>query len=389
VTETIGVIGRIDRQQEQWLRDGGQPFVRLEADRLSSPSPGTALPGIVLVDVREQRNLLDLIPNLKRSNPSIGIAIVCSTLDPELMLDAMRAGVTECIAEPITQESFQAAITRLVQKAAPARGRAHVVVGAKGGVGTTTVAVNLAQELSGTAGEVLLIDLNLSSGDAGTFLGVEPRFTVQDALENTHRLDEAFFRSLVVKVSPKLDVLAANARGAVAGPIDPQSVRTLVEFAVSSYRHVVLDVPRRDAAVLDALDTAANIFVVVNQELPAVRSAQGLIAYLRQRYGGERIALLVNRTDKQAEISEDDVRKALGTRIRHTFPSEYRQAIAAVNKGEPLAAFSKGRLAGAFHAFAQTLLKGGQAPRVDAKAPSAAPSRIFGWLAPDRSAAGR
>src|SRR5262249_30492516 len=159
-----------------------------------------------LIDVRAQLNLLEVIPTIKRHHPAVGIAIICSSLDPALMLDAMRAGVNECVPEPLTQQAVESAIGRLIRAAAPTEGRVFALVGAKGGVGATTIAVNLAQACAHGAGDVLLIDLNLSSGDTATFFAAEPRFTVAEALENTHRLDEAFLRSLVVRTSSGLDL---------------------------------------------------------------------------------------------------------------------------------------------------------------------------------------
>jgi len=390
VTGTVGIIGGSDKLLEQWLRAAGLQCVHLRADELSAPIRGTtAAPEVVFVDVREQRTLLAVIPQIKRSHPSIGIAIICSTLDPALMLDAMRAGVNECVAEPVTAESVQAAISRLLQQAAPTQGRAFAIVGAKGGVGATTIAVNLAHALAQATAEVLLIDLNLSSGDTGTFFGAEPRFTVQDALENTHRLDETFFRSLVVKISSNLDLLAVSPRATVAaGPLDLKNVRALIDFAVRYYQYVVLDVPRAESALVDALDAATAIFVVVNQELPTVRNAQVVVLRLRQRYGGERISVLINRTDRQSEIAPEDIEKALKMRIGHAFPSDYRAAIAALNKGEPLAKTTRGRLASSIHAFAQTLGPPRDKGRPE-KTPASESSRIFGWLTPDRSTSGQ
>src|SRR5437867_9173466 len=110
------------------------------------------------------------------------------------MLEAMRAGVTECIPEPLTQGALETAVGRvMVQRTAPVEGRVFAVVGAKGGVGATTIAVNFAEAIARVAGETLLVDLNVATGDAAVFLGVDPRFTVIDALENTQRLDENFF----------------------------------------------------------------------------------------------------------------------------------------------------------------------------------------------------
>jgi pilus assembly protein CpaE len=386
VTGTVGIIGGDDRQLETWLRAAGLRWMLLRADELSAAVRGaTGLPDVVLVDVREQRQLLGVIPNIKRYHPTMGIAIICSSLDPALMLEAMRAGVNECVPEPVTQESISAAISRLLQQAAPTEGRVFAIVGAKGGVGATTVAVNLAQAFAQMTGEVLLIDLNLSSGDTGTFFGAEPRFTVLEALENTHRLDEAFFRGLVVKTSASLDLLPVSPRAALAsGPVDLQNVRTLIDFAVRYYRYVVLDVPRTESSLVDALDAATAIFVVVNQELPTVRNAQSLVLRLRRRYGGDRIGILINRADRQSEIAAEDIQKALNARIAYAFPSDYRQAIAALNKGEPLAKTPRGRLASSFHAFAQTLSGQSDKARPE-KSPAVEASRIFGWLTPDRS----
>ena len=124
-------------------------------------------------------------------------------------------------------------------------------VGAKGGVGTTTTAVNVATALSASAqAQVLLIDLHLAHGDAAVFLGAEPRFSVVDALENMHRLDEAFFKSLVTRSKAGPDLLASSDRALVATGAH-QGIRRLVEFAARVYRYTVLDVPRSDAAALE------------------------------------------------------------------------------------------------------------------------------------------
>ena len=386
MTGTVGIIGGNDKQLEPWLRASGLRCVLLRADELSAAVRGaTGLPDVVLVDVREQRTLLGVIPSIKRYHPSMGVAIICASLDPALMLEAMRAGVNECVPEPVTKESVESAVGRLMQQAGPTEGRVFAFVGAKGGVGATTIAVNVAHALAQTPAEVLLIDLNLSSGDTGTFFGAEPRFTVLEALENTHRLDEAFFRSLVVRTSSNLDLLAASPRTAAPGGlVDLQHVRALIDFAVRYYRYVVLDVPRTESSMVDALDAASAIFVVVTQELAAVRNAQSLVMRLRQRYGSERISILLNRADKQSEIAPEDVQKALNVRIEYTFPSEYRQAIVALNKGQPLAKLTKGRLASSFYTFAEAL--GGQTGKAKPeKALGPESARIFGWLTPDRS----
>jgi len=382
MTGTIAIIGSKDRQIEDFVRAAGMKTMTLQTDELTSPvRPLTTTPDVIVVDVRTDRRLLSSISSIKRRYPSMGVAIVVPSLDPELMLEAMRAGVTECVSEPLTQGALEAAISRvMMQRAAPVEGRVFAVIGAKGGVGATTIAVNTAEAIAQAVGDALLIDLHVETGDTAVFLGAEPKFSIVEALENTHRLDEAFFRGLVVHTKSGLDLLASSGRIA-SSQLDPQRVRTLIDFAVRYYRAVVLDVPRENPAALDALETASKIFVVVNHELPTLRSGYRLVARLRQRYGSDRIELLVNRSDQQSEISLADIEKAVNAKVKHVFPSDYKPAITAANQGQPLARSTQGRLPASFHSFVRVLTGREKA------APEPASGRLFGWMAPRRSTA--
>jgi pilus assembly protein CpaE len=311
------------------------------------------------------------------------VLLVATRLEPAMMLDAMRAGVNECVVEPIAIADLQAAIIRLVGNvAAESQGDTYAIVGAKGGIGATTIAVNAATALAKAApNSTLLIDLNIAYGDAAVFLGAEPRFSVLDALENIQRLDSAFFSGLVVRTKAGLDLLGASGRPVTAN-FDAARIRTLVEFAGRTNRFTVLDVPRSDIAALDALDSATGIVIVVNQELAAVRSAARIAAMLRQRYGQNRLHLVLNRTDRRAEIGHEDVERTVGLEIAHSFPSDYRLALQAMNKGQPLLLDAKHDLSKAFTAFARRL------PGVPAREPqpeNAAAVGLFARLAPRKA----
>src|SRR5262249_14165654 len=159
-----------------------------------------------------------------------------------MMLEAMRAGVSECVAEPLKQEDFQAALGRIAAQkpAARADGEIFAIVGAKGGVGATTVAVNVASTLNKLRpASTLLIDLHLSYRDAAVFLGAEPRFSILDAFENISRLDSTFFRSLLTRSKSGLHVLASSDR-AISTSVTAAQVRALIEMAASEFQYVVL-----------------------------------------------------------------------------------------------------------------------------------------------------
>jgi len=337
--------------------------------------PGAKQPDVLVIDIRDQSHLPASLPLLKRQHPATGIVIIASKLDPALLLEAMRSGVNEFVTDPVSAAELEAAIARVLAQrpAPPAAGEIYAFIGAKGGVGTTTVAVNAATAIAKlSAGSTLLIDLHVTSGDTAVFLGVEPRFSVVDALENTHRLDEAFFRGLLVRTKTGVDLLASSDRVLMA-PVDVRRIKTLIDFASRHYRYIVLDVPRSDAVILDAIEAVHRIVIVCNQELATVRSASRMAAALRQRYGKERLAMVVSRADHLAEIGQDDIERAVGAPVRHAFPSDYRRALQAVNKGRPITLDNHNDLSASFLKFARMLTGVQKAPAADKST-----SSIFG-----------
>jgi pilus assembly protein CpaE len=351
----ITLVGTVDRQLEELLR-GQTTRIRsvAVADLLALAQPSASQPDVVILDVRESNTLPPTLATLKRQHPTTGVVIIAARMDPALMLEAMRAGVNEWLAEPLNPQELNAAVERVsATRPATVQGQVFAFVGAKGGVGTTTIAVNVATALAQSLDEerVLLMDFHLSYGDAAVFLGAEPRFSVADAMENTHRLDESFFQSLVVTSKSSGVNLLASAERAV-GAVDLRRISTLLQFAATHYRYTFLDVPRSEAAVLDALEGVATILIVANQELATVRNAGRIAASMRQRYGKERVKIVISRFDKQAEIGTEDVERVVGSPVKYTVPSDYRTALNSLNKGRPIALEKDNKLTSAFQAMA-------------------------------------
>jgi pilus assembly protein CpaE len=373
----ITVVGARGRDLEHHLVSSGMRVSSVSAADLPALAHPTARPAqVVLVDLRDMSSLPSAIALLRRHHPDTSVVLVVSALDPTLMLEAMRAGVTEIIPEPLSQQALEAAIGRVWQAAEPdAAGQVIAVVGAKGGVGATTIAVNMATILAREApGEALLIDLHPAQGDAAVLLGVEPRFSVVDALENTHRLDEAFFRGLVVEVKKGTSLLASSERHVIGSPAADR-VRALLGFAATSYKYVVVDVPRTDLSILDGLDGTQQVIVIVNQELSAIRNATRLVEALAQRYGKDRLVLALARFDKTAEIGADDIAKVVGLPVTYAIPNDYRSAVRAVNQGQPLVLGEQSKLAAALKTMTVTLA-GLRTTPVEVPAPSGLLGRL-------------
>jgi pilus assembly protein CpaE len=373
----LTIVGSRDAQLEGLVRFSGRiSTVTWVSDLNTLVDARSAQPDVLLVDVRRGREVLSQLATLKRQHPGTIVILLAAALEPALMLEGMRAGVNECLAEPLGQPDFDAAIARLLgQRQHVAGGPVFAFVGAKGGVGTTTTAVNVATALAkiSPAG-ALLVDLHLAYGDAAVFLGVDARFSVLDALENLHRLDAQFLKSLVVKTAAGLDLLASADRPATR-PLDLRRLSTVVQVAASQYSYTVLDVPRSDLTVLDSLDNVASLIVVANQELATVRNAGRMASALRSRYPTTAVTTVINRTDGHAEIGQRDVEKAVGGPIAHQFPSDYRRALLAMHKGRPLALDNHNQLSASFTALAREL-----AGVVTTEKPERGPGGFKGFL---------
>ena len=174
--------------------------------------------------------------------------------------------------------------------------------------------------------------------EVALFLGVRPRFTVLDALENLHRLDSEFLRELGVKHKSGVEIMAGSAQferpgGRIRLP------RGAVSPAARHYEYIIVDAGNRiNACTIAALYPADTIFLVANPDVPSVRNAQRLVDRVRQLgVGGERIRILLNRAAEPYMIPPKQIETALGYPIHHTFPSDYKTVSTALNSGVPLA----------------------------------------------------
>jgi pilus assembly protein CpaE len=383
----VYLAGAVNRQLDELLHACGFHTTHCSLEDLSGFAAQATFQGdVVLLDLRDRGSVPPAVAPFTRQHTQTGVVIVGASLDPHLMLEAMRAGVSEFVAEPVQQSELRAAIERVAAKRpVPEAGKVFAFIGGKGGVGTTTLAVNAAAAMAkAAASSALVIDLHVLYGDAALFLGVEPRFSVADALENIHRLDEAFLRSLVGRTKFGLDLLASSDR-AIVGPIDVRAVRAVIECAARHYAYVVLDVPRADSIMLDALEMTTKIVVVANQELATIRSASRMAAALRQRYGKDKVEVVVSRYDQVAEIGKSEIERAMGGAVTQVFPSNYRMALGALNLGRPLILDNHNKLAGSFERFARSLAglapQGAAAVPAEAEEPAAErPAGLFGKL---------
>jgi pilus assembly protein CpaE len=358
------------RQISRLLRACGVPVGIVEGRNAEGAGPD-----LVVVDIRADASSgMAAIERLRASSPSLAVFVIAAAPEPDLILQAMRAGANEFFpwstvdgtaAARGSEESFHGAVRRTAARREAATAGAkppcvtYAFLGAKGGAGTTTVAVNCGVELARlTKRPTVVVDFKQCLGEVALFLGVRPRYTILDAIENLHRLDKEFLKELVAKHKSGLDILAGSEQFDRPNAQDAGAVEELLRVLTRAYDYVVIDAGNViNGTVAAALYAADTIFLVTNPDVPSIRNAQRLVDRVRQLgAGSERIKVLLNRTTDQHLILPKQIETALGYSIHHTFTSDYRTVSTALNSGVPLSLTNNSELATQFDAFARQLV---------------------------------
>ena len=286
---------------------------------------------------------LAAIDRLNRRERGIGIIATGETTDPQLMLRAMRAGIQEFLVRPIAAGELSAALERLARRTTSTviNGQVFAVFGSKGGVGTSTAAVNLAHALTLVHPEarVAVADLALPGGDVRLLLNVRPPYDLADIALKIDRMDADLLHSVMVPALDRLWVLAAPERPEADEEVDANVSATVVRQMRSAFNYSVLDCEHRlNDRTLAALDAADRIVLLTELKVPALRSAQRMISVFRRLgYPNEKLGVVVNRYQSEDVVSPGEAAEVLKSEIFFRIPNDYPTCSRASTEGVPIA----------------------------------------------------
>jgi pilus assembly protein CpaE len=266
------------------------------------------------------------------------VVVVGPTKDPDLILGALREGAREYLVAGETDKLVQSIREQARPPQAEGLGSVLAVFPAKGGVGATSVATNLAGVLARNGERVCLLDLDLAMGDALAFLDLSGGYAISDVVPNMHRIDRSLLDASVLRHRSGVRVLAQTDKLEEASRIDPAGLGSLVHFLRQHYKAIVLDGLRTfDDHAVAALDACDRVLLVVPQEVPAVRRAQRCVSFLRRLgYDDARMRLVVNRYSRSADVKSQLVADTVGLPVAATVASDYPALIRAINRGSLL-----------------------------------------------------
>jgi pilus assembly protein CpaE len=285
---------------------------------------------------------LKLVQRIVAESPRTAVICAARESSPDLILRSMRAGARDFLRLPIIEEELTTVVERTVEFSLEhaadepkKRGRAIAVFSSKGGCGTSLIATNLAlMQKSST----VLVDLNLQSGDLELLLGVKPKFSLADVVENRDRLDDALLANYMTPHSKNLSLLAAPIKAESAEDIEPKHIYEILELLRQRFDNILIDLPHAfDPVTVSALDHADQILVVLMLEIHAIRSTRrALEIFDRLGYPRKKVRLAVNRWSKNIELDQKQVEDFLGERVVGFISSDYKAAVNSINLGQPL-----------------------------------------------------
>ena len=284
---------------------------------------------------------IKLIQKLHTECPGTALISAAQSASGDLILRSLRAGAREFLHLPIKPEELKTVFDRITEtpiaqvEAPKKRGRMIAVFSSKGGCGTSFIATNLA---AANSKPTVLVDLNLQAGDLPLYLGVDPKYSIAEVVENHSRLDEALIMSFVTPCTSNLSLLAAPKQADSADEIEPEHVFAVLQRLRQSFDYVILDPQHTfDSITLAALDQSDEIVLVLSLDIPAIRSTQrALEIFDRLGYPRKKVRIVVNRWSKQIDLDLREVEKFLGEPVVGFVPSDYQTAVNSINLGTPV-----------------------------------------------------
>jgi pilus assembly protein CpaE len=300
--------------------------------------------GLVAIDQNPEKGL-ELVAKLSESSPECAVLVVSSSKDGNLILQAMRAGAKEFLPYPVRIEDLLAALGRISERRfgkgenKPRGSQVIAVCGSTGGVGTTSLAVNLGCILArDERNSVALVDLDLCLGDADVFLDTIPDYTLIDVAQNVTRLDFSLLKRSLTKHSSGLFLLPRPVQLEDVALVTAEDLRRVVGLLKATFTHLVFDLSKSYGPLdMVALEVATQILLVTQLDLPCLRNVVRLMTSFHDMNAlDEKVKILVNRAGLDSGITLKKAQETIGREVFWQLPNEYRTMIEARNNGIPL-----------------------------------------------------
>ena len=277
-----------------------------------------------------QEELGSFFRKIRATIPQIRIVAMHSSADPKIILAAMRAGAAEFLHPPLG-DSMRSALERIAShpgeiEAIPRQGKVIGFLSSKGGCGATTLACHVATELRRqTRSEVLLADLDFTSGMIGFLMKSPAEYSILDAVQNLYRLDASVWKGLVGKGKPEISIMPSPVAISQDLRLEEGDIQRVLRFMRSQHDWTVVDLGRSLSRLSRAaIEEVDRLFLVSTLEVPALYGVKNIIRQLTETAGDIRkLEIVLNRAPATMDISVKELEETLGRHIYATLPNDY------------------------------------------------------------------
>jgi pilus assembly protein CpaE len=299
----------------------------------------------------------DLVHSIQNSGMVQDFFLTSTRMEPEFLIRALRAGAREFISQPVNKQEFTAAVKKFLERKSftdaagrkPGKvGKIIHVIGSKGGVGTTTVAVNLAASLvrsSSNPASVVLVDMNSLFGEIPIFLNIQPEFNWAEVARNISRLDSHYLMSILSRHKNGLYILPSPTGLDGMGVSTPEFIERILGLMKQAFDFIVIDGGQSlDEVSLKILEMSDFLCLIAILSLPCLTNVKRLLrtfeslGYPRN----EQIRIIINRFHKKSLISLKDAESALDRKISGLIDNDYPTTMSAINQGKTLESVASG-----------------------------------------------
>jgi pilus assembly protein CpaE len=343
--QTHGVVESMMSQffDSPLVRDGGSQ----QALEYLAEFPA---PKVIIVDIGDSAApltaMLSLTAAFTEDTRLIGIGTIN---DINLYREMVGAGITDYLVKPVTEKALAAALARAEEPLHAPTGpedtinpehvRRVAVIGSRGGVGASSLAVNLAWILSQEKKKkTAIVDLDLEFGTVALLLDLEPTTGLREALESPARIDSLFVESATARLTENLSVMATEETLSTDVHFKPEAIDLLFDTLGRTHDYIVVDLPRSALALRQRIfETATDILLVTELTLPGLRDSMRILSNIEEAAAGKPVTVVANRAGSpQQAMSPKDFQKALGHKVEFLIPQDDKSFKQAANNGKPL-----------------------------------------------------
>ena len=312
------------------------------------------------------------IQSLKERGAVKEVFLTSSSKNPDVLIEALRSGAKEFFTQPLNRDEIETSLLKFKHETEDAsvtrrkvkKGKIINVIGGKGGVGATTVAVNIAAGLnkSGSNQSVAIMDMNLVFGEIPLFMDIKTAFNWGEVARNISRADSTYLMSALERHPSGVYVLPSPTEFNGVNSADPEVIERILELMRQEFDYIVIDNGQSlNAVSLKALELSDTTLIVSIPSLPCLINVKRLLeTFWRLGYPGEdRIRIVMNRCQKNPVISVREAEEGIGQKIYRTIPNDYDATMSAINQGKALSLVANGsEIAGSFSDLTDALLNG-------------------------------